>query len=106
MSAPRLFKRRQILLLSGAGMVGFLGGGAATAEVLHSQAVSYEQPANGSSDSLTQPLAGYPTQVGGPYLNPGGFDQQFLTKPADVFNCEEQQEAGKAFYRSMPDKPH
>lgn len=84
MSISHLFKRRQFLLLGGAGVIGFLGGGAVTAEVINAHAVPPVQPATGYPTPLIQPATGASTQGNGPYLNPIGFDQQFLAKPADV----------------------
>lgn len=84
MPVPRLFKRRQLLLLGGAGVVGFLGGGAVTAEVLNARAVPPVSPASGNPTSFPEPATGSSKQGDGPYLNPVGFDQQFLAKQADV----------------------
>jgi hypothetical protein len=79
-----LFKRRQVLLLGSAGVVGFLGGGAVTAGVINAHTVSPAQLVQGSSTPLAQPTKGSQAQDDGPYLNSGGFPQQFLAKSADV----------------------
>src|SRR5690348_8266231 len=70
MSIGHVVKRRSILTLGGAGIVGSLGGGVVTAGILQAHTGS--------------PVQGSPTQNNGPYLKPGTFDQQFLAKPADV----------------------
>lgn len=70
MSIGHVVKRRYILTLGGAGIVGSLGGGVVTAGILQAHTGS--------------PVQGSPTQNNGPYLKPGTFDQQFLAKPADV----------------------
>jgi len=70
MSIGHAVKRRQVLTLGGAGIVGLLGGGAVTAGVIKTHSAS--------------PVQGSPAQSDGPYLKAGTFDQQFLAKPADV----------------------
>lgn len=84
MSTSRLFKRRQVFALGGAGMIGFLGGGAVTVGVINSHVASPTQPVQGSPTPLAQPLQGSQVRDDGPYLNPGTFNQQFLAKTADV----------------------
>lgn len=84
MSTSRLFKRRQVLALGGAGVAGFLGGGASAVGVIYTRTVSPLQPAQGSSSPLVQPAQESQAQDDGPYLKPGTFNQQFLAKMADV----------------------
>jgi hypothetical protein len=84
MSIPRLFKRRQILLVGGAGVTGLLGGGTITAGFINGHFVSRPQPAQGAPTSLAQPAKGPQEQSDEPYLNPGTYNQQFLAKTADV----------------------
>jgi hypothetical protein len=84
MPVSRQFKRRQFLYLGGVGVAGFLGGGAVAAEVINMHGTSSVQPGSESS-ALSVPPATYSQIPGdGPYLNPTGFDQQFLAKAADV----------------------
>jgi len=73
MAGSFLFKRRQLLRLGGTGVVSFLGGAVIT-KVVDARANSPVQAGNG-------PLTQSDEQ---PYLNPSDFDQQFLTKPADI----------------------
>ena len=68
-----LFKRRQLLYLGGTGVVSVLGGAAVT-KALDTHAGSSTQPDATSS----------PQNDKQPYLNPAGFDQQFLAKSADI----------------------
>jgi intracellular sulfur oxidation DsrE/DsrF family protein len=68
-----LFKRRQLLRLGGTGVVSFLGGAVVTKAV--------DVHASSSVQSGSGPLTQNDAQV---YLSPGGFDQQFLAKSADV----------------------
>lgn len=79
MPIHHLFKRRQVLLLGGTGAVSFLGGAVAVG-VIDSQAARLAQTtAVDLIDSHSSTA-----DSGGPYLNPGTFDQRFLAKQADV----------------------
>ncbi len=84
MSVSRQFKRRQFLLLGGTGVIGFLGGGAVAAEFINVRATPSVQTLRASSASSVQPAKYSQIPGDGPYLNPTGFDQQFLAKSADV----------------------
>lgn len=84
MSTSRLFKRRQLFLLGGAGAVGFLGGGAVTVGVINTHATPMVQPVEGVSTPPAQPTNEPQISGDGPYLNPGTFNQLFLAKSADV----------------------
>jgi hypothetical protein len=68
-----LFKRRQLLRLGGTGVAGFLGGAVITKAV---DAYVYTSEQTGK-----EPLVQNDQQ---PYLNPSGFDQQFLAKSTDI----------------------
>ena len=73
MSGSFLFKRRQLLRFGGTGVVSFLGGAVLTKAV------------DAHADLSVQPGKGPLTQSDEqPYLNPNGFNQQFLAKPADI----------------------
>lgn len=73
MPIPNLFKRRQALMLGGAGTIGLLSGGAITASAISIHSVS----------SLQSPQS-FQVQDAEAYLNPGTFNQQFLAKAADL----------------------
>lgn len=68
-----LIKRRQILRFGGTGIVSFLGG----ATVIKATDVYANASVQANQNSSTQ-------SNGQPYLNAGGFDQQFLAKSADI----------------------
>ncbi|MGB8345306.1 MAG: hypothetical protein WCD86_10510 [Ktedonobacteraceae bacterium] len=82
MSASRFFKRRQFLLLGGAGVAGFIGGGAVTAGVINAHVAASEPPSQGSPLAQSAKYSQIPGD--GPYLHPGTFNQEFLAKVADV----------------------
>jgi len=73
MPAPSLFKRRQLLGFGGVGVAGLLAGAAVTKAV--------DVSAHPSVISGIQPLQQPDMQA---YIDPGGFEQQFLTKSADI----------------------
>lgn len=73
MPGPFLSKRRQILRLGGTGAVSFLGGAA----IVKATDAYAKTSVQANQNSFTQ-------SDGQPYLNPGGFDQRFLAKPADI----------------------
>ena len=68
-----LFKRRQLLYLGGTGVVSVLGGAVVTKilDVHTNPSVRPDQTSSQQDDMK-------------PYLNPTGFDQQFLAKSADI----------------------
>jgi hypothetical protein len=68
-----LFKRRQLLYLGGTGVVGVLGGAVVTKTLDAHANPSVQSDRASSQQNDAQP-----------YLNPSGFDQQFLAKSADI----------------------
>ena len=82
MLAQKLFKRRQILAV---GVISLLSGGAVTAGILNkTSSVSVRHCIEASPTLLTPLIQGHQTQGDEIYINPYGFNQQFLTKAADI----------------------
>jgi len=113
MTTFSLFKRRQFFHIGGAGLVGFLGGGAATVGIMNAHASPSTQPSSnltqaiGSCDQVPSSIqhSKASTQGNATYLHPGTYDQSFLSKPADVkqiwdFTTFEQVQQGSSAVRN------